>query len=137
MQVESVEIRNNTAMQRNMDLVRDLLLAIEHDPQMDASRDFFISSPDQLYISGHSESEVTYHLGLLINAGFINGEMGGLLPVVRGLTWEGHEFLDNIKTDTIWSKVKTQALSQLGGVSMKMLAMLAEGEVKKHLGLLP
>jgi hypothetical protein len=123
-----------TELQRNMDLIRDLLRAIEWNREMDGTRDFYIGSPDVLGISGHSDSEVTYHLGLLINSGMIDGSMAGLLPVVRGLTWDGHEFLDNVRNDNVWSKVKQQA-STVSGVGLKVLTALAESELKKHFGL--
>ena len=118
-----------------MDFTRDLLRAIEQNPEMDRSIDFFPRTVEDLSLpAGHSDSELAYHLTLLIDAGFIDGRVIEM-PIIRGLTWDGHEFLDNIKTDSIWNKVKAQAGPTLTSASMKILAMLAESEVKKHLGL--
>lgn len=119
-------------MQRDMDLIRDLLRAIEQNPTMDGSTDFAIAEPEHVGISGHSMEEVSYHLRLLSQAGFIDSSAHGL--IIRGLTWDGHEFLDNIKNDNIWSKVKQQAAT-VSGVGLKVLAALAEAEMKKHFGL--
>jgi hypothetical protein len=129
--------------QRNLDLVRLILYAIEQDQKFDAlwkceKCDFFIGYPEELGILGHSREEFQYHLRLLTEAGLVaSGGSGPLLSgerPVRGLTWDGHEFLENIKTDWIWEKVKKQA-SGLTGVGMKVLATLAEAEVKRHLGI--
>jgi hypothetical protein len=47
---------------------------------------------------------------LLINAGLIVGgcrsAVGPAWCYATELTWEGHEFLDNIKVDSTWTKVK-------------------------------
>jgi hypothetical protein len=132
MQLKNEELRDD--VQRNMDLVRDILRAIEQNRDMDGTRDFFITSPKVLGISNQPPEEVSYDLRLLIREGMVDGRADSLALIVRGLTWSGHEFLDNIKSDSIWAKVKDKA-GALSGVSMKILAALAEAEVKKHFGL--
>lgn len=57
------------------------------------------------------------------------------IPIIKALTWDGHEFLDNVKSDDIWSKVKQQAAA-VPGVGLKVLAALAESELKKRFGLI-
>lgn len=62
-------------------------------------------------IGGYSEELISYHFSLLYQAGLIcasispalNGPISG---IATGLTWEGHEFLDNIRSNTAWSKIK-------------------------------
>ena len=54
--------------------------------------------------------------------------------MVSGLTWNGHDLLDNIRDSGVWEKVKEHAKS-LAGVSIPILAHLAEAEVKRRLGL--
>jgi hypothetical protein len=119
-----------------MDLIRDLLLRIESNPEMDGTREFYLNTPEEMGISGYSTEEVAYNLGLLINAGFVDGAVtiGNPMQVVRGLTWEGHEFLDNIKNDDIWAKTKKR-FSNLSGVGLRIVAALAEAELKRHMGL--
>ena len=119
-------------VQRDMDLIREILRFIEQNPQMDGRTTFPITSPEDLGVANHSMDEVAYALRLLSDAGFIDASSNG--KMLRRLTWEGHEFLDNIKTDSIWETVKKQA-SGLTGVDMKVLASLAEAEVKQRLGL--
>ena len=49
---------------------------------------------------------------LIISAGLINGQvakaMGNRVSgfFMDKLTWEGHEFLDAIRSDTVWKKTK-------------------------------
>lgn len=57
-----------------------------------------------------------YHISLLNEAGLMNAiirknEYG--LPsdaVIMGLTWAGHDFLDAVRNDTIWSNAKETIL---------------------------
>ena len=88
-------------MKRDMDLIRQQLLMIE--------------SSDSRYMTfndcGYQSLEFYYNLDLLISAGMVEGKMnylnrGRAAPVVSGLTWEGHEFLDAIRPDSIWAKTK-------------------------------
>jgi hypothetical protein len=61
-------------------------------------------------------------MALLIEAGLVNGQMSQTLnPGVRDffarrLTWDGHEFLDSIRSDTIWARTKRAFLDK--GVEM-------------------
>jgi len=73
---------------------------------------------------------------LLISAWFVDGAItiGNPMQVVRGLTWEGHEFLDNIKNDDIWGKTKKH-FSDFSGVELRIVASFAEEELKKKLHL--
>jgi hypothetical protein len=129
-------VRRHFKVQRDMDLIRTILLAIDQNQQMDGSRDFFITDPEQLGITDHSIEQTNYHLDLLISGGFVNGAPRG--HIVRGLTWSGHEFLDSIKDAGIWQTTK-ERLSGLPTITLKVFAHVAEalGEaaIKKHLGL--
>ena len=45
------------------------------------------------------------------------------------LTWQGHEFLDAARNDTIWRKAKKKVLETTGGLAFDVLkaALLAGG----------
>ena len=43
---------------------------------------------------------------------------------IVGLTWNGHQFLDNVRNDTVWNAVKEKA-KQYGQFSIKTLASAA------------
>ena len=61
-------------------------------------------------------------MALLFEAGLVHGQMSQTLgPSVKDflaqrLTWDGHEFLDSIQSDTVWNKTKKVFTEQ--GVTM-------------------
>lgn len=101
-------------MKRDMDIVRQVLLAIESIDDPD--------SGEELEIEGVEPNVVSYHLELLHEAGFIEAEdVGGLGTygwVPRRLTWQGHEFLDSARNDTIWRKAKERTAAVGGAVAL-------------------
>ena len=91
-------------MKRDMDLIRQLLLEIE------SSEDWVGGKPN---VPGYPEATIDYNLDLLIAAGLVNSDdppyrtFGGTLHVaIMGLTWEGHDFLDTVRQESIWNKTK-------------------------------
>src|SRR5262245_2726023 len=86
-------------MKRDMQLVREILLAVEADT--DLNKDF---KP-----AGYPAEAVAYHVRLLIQAKLITSPMETMksLPFITKpeLTWEGHDFLDAARNDTTWNKV--------------------------------
>lgn len=121
-------------MKRDIDLFRELLLKIEENPDMDGTREFSYHSPEEIGITGHTVEEVAYHLRLLIESNFVNGAVTIAVPmqVIRCLTNSGHDFLDNIRSENIWNKVKKQIGDLSGHVGLPVIASLAEAIIKKH-----
>ena len=123
-------------MERDMELIRSILLAVE---QHDHGR-----APSDLAIGEYSAEQVGYHCYLLGDAGFANvadlTNRGSASPVARilYLTWEGHEFLDAARDDTVWGKTK-ERLSTAGKslltVPISVLTALLVDEGKRQLGL--
>ena len=121
-------------MKRDMDLARDLLLYIESQPQCNGSH-WIQFTPDSFAACGKSPEEIRYHLSLLVEAGFIRGQhFGGGLPLVSKLTWQGHEFLDNIRDQSIWAKTK-ERIRGVSSVALSVVAEIAKAEIKSKLGL--
>ena len=77
-------------MQRDMDLIRKILFVIEGKYV-----DTWLPGSD-VQIDGYDMKTIAYHCALLHFAFFGVGR----------LTWEGHELLDKIKSDTVWNKTK-------------------------------
>ena len=108
-------------MKRDMDLVRRLLLLIEE-------KDNGSGNPIELegligIKEGHfgQDPRVAGHLETTNEAGLIDAlvsaEMGGGLEVhPRRLTWEGHDFLDTIRDEGVWSSTK-EAVGKAGGTA--------------------
>lgn len=91
-------------MKRDMELIRNILIKIEDEVDNTVKHN--------ISIDGYSMEQVAYHCSLLYDGNLINDYAAryadGKLYIfgVGRLTWEGHEFLDKIKSDTIWNKTK-------------------------------
>jgi hypothetical protein len=118
-----------------MDLVRTLLMALAADQNLNATK-WIRYEPKDLGVPDKSDEEVGYHIGLLTDAGFIKGGPVGfeLIPPVLQLTWDGHEFLDNIRDQDIWAKTKRRLMG-LPSVGLRIVAQIAEAEIRQKLGL--
>jgi hypothetical protein len=119
-------------MKRDMDLIRELLLHIEADDGYDGSG----YGPVKAKELGRPANVVLYHMSLLADAKFVSvvnwlahGE-----PLIRGLTWEGHEFLDDTRDPEIWRKTKARAKA-VTNVGARLLWEIAKAELKAKLGL--
>jgi hypothetical protein len=118
-------------MKRDNDYIRELLLTIESDPQFDGTRQVQPGPPSE---PGRSYDDLAYHLTLLIEAGFVVGQPTMQMPFVSRLTWEGHEFLDDIRDPDVWSKTK-ERMKGLGSVGLNFVWEIAKAEIKTKLGL--
>ena len=105
-------------MKRDMSLIRDLLTYIEAQPA------------GEPLMSGQVPSDVDgptlgQHIELLCDRNLIEGEVYSIREpefIIYRLTWEGHDFLQAIKNDTVWKKVLSKA-KELGGVMTLDLAV--------------
>ncbi len=109
-------------MKRDMDLVRNILLAIEADPTG--------YPPEELEIEGYTKDQIGYHMLIMIEAGLLEGQevtpMGASCPVgiPTRMTWHGHEFLDACRDVTRWSEPPR---SKLRGIKNQNLAVVVAG----------
>jgi len=116
-------------MKRNMDLVRNILIAIEdHDTGF---------APESIQIPGHTDGEVGFHLVLMNEAGLIKAtdvtEFGGSSPsaVAERLTWEGYEFLDAARNATVWARVQRIVAEKGGSISFEVLKFVVMQTAKE------
>ena len=91
-------------MKRDMELVRQILLQVEqaeNDPN-----EWIDLSFDQW-----SHEVVSYHCKILNDARLIEAQdlsdLSGSDWRPLALTWEGHEFFDAARNDTVWNKAMT------------------------------
>jgi hypothetical protein len=102
-------------MERNWDMIREILIKFEELGPETGAIQLSAFPPEKAY-------EYSYHMELLIEAGLIDGQMVKTMGrhaqgfLARRLTWEGHEFLDAIRSDTVWNKTKKSFVK--GGLSM-------------------
>ncbi len=122
-------------MKRDIDLLRKLLIFLEEKPNDKIVED--------LELEGFSKDEVQHHFILLDQAGLIRCER--LVSkttddrVIRvypfSLTWQGYEFLEASRSDTLWNKAKTIVKSKSGAVSVEVLKALLISIAKQSVGL--
>ena len=88
-------------MTRDMDLIRLIMLKIElQDPNS--------SYYESIAIDGYSSGEIREHVILLEKAGLISDAhytIDGSVWVQR-ITWDGYDYLDKVRDNTIWKKTK-------------------------------
>jgi Hypothetical protein (DUF2513) len=119
-------------MKRDMDVIRTMLLQIEADDDLKL-----------LHTKKPTDSDV-YQVLQLCEAKLIVGVvvvecMGGewiLQQTMRPrLTWEGHEFLDAARSESVWNDAKKKIGKALGSVSVTVLKQLLTQLAKQQLGL--
>lgn len=110
-------------MKRNWELVRKILIKLEEQETVNGQL-----FPDA--IIGFDAETVCYHMDLLDQAGLIKARsvasLGGKDNCVGlSITWDGHEFLDKIRRDTIWNKVKGIAREKSLDLSIDVIKLAA------------
>ncbi len=104
-------------MKRDMDLIRKILFALVEKPHTDEHH--------KIEIEGFSEEDISYHVKLLAEAGLIEAvnyskhSRSRWRPV--SLTWEGHDFLEAAKNETIWNKAKAVITEKGSGLVFDVL----------------
>ena len=115
-------------MKRDMDIIVDILRAIEDD-ERGIPMDGFVIPKRYDNSEIHPDYVVAYHVKLAVDDGlieaditdFLNPELDPPQFVVKRMTSAGHEFLDLSRRDTIWEKAKKDVKDQTGGLSLEIL----------------
>jgi hypothetical protein len=119
-------------MQRDMDLVRTILIRIEAHPSGWAVEPFGIV--------GYTPEEVGYHVRIMMEDGLIEGAR--VTPRVAGgvfrgkplcLTWMGHEFLDLARDQNRWNQGKA-VIAQIGSAPIAVWMKVLNDLLLKELG---
>lgn len=117
-------------MKRNWDLIRKILLKLEEK----ADSTSWLESTD---IKGYDTITVSYHYKLLKHAGLIEtqdiSDMEGENYAATSLTWQGHEFLDKIRNDSVWNKVKSTVQSKSLDLSFDVIKQVASALISTML----
>lgn len=91
-------------MKRDMDLVREILLEIE--------KQYASNALYNLKIEGYDIVAIAYHCKILHEAGLISdykaqyGDNTIYSFCVGSLTWDGNDYLDKVRDNSIWRKTK-------------------------------
>lgn len=120
-------------MKRDLDLIRSILIAMEEET--------FGFPNGELQIPGFTNEQVGFHVHLLGQAGLVlvanSSYMENLLPsaVPLSITWDGYEFLDAAKDDTLWNKAKDMVIKPAGGVAFGVLVEWLKAEARTKFGI--
>lgn len=127
-------------MKLNHDCVRDLLIHIEEHLSYGFYMDVSV-----VELKNYSHEELLYAADKLLEANYLIGNkrysIGAPLPDIRisSISWDGHQFLDNIRDDNVWKDTKN-VLSKFSSVSLSFMGNIASqvitSLVQKQLGLL-
>ena len=117
-------------MERHLDLVRAVLLETERN-----------ASPVQPIVvqaPGYSPDQIAYHVKLLDEAGYLDALDLSTVTALdwhpRALTWQGHEFLDAARNDSIWQQVKATLKDRGVEAPLSVVQKLAAQLVASRLG---
>ena len=94
-------------MKRDWDVIRKILTRLE-EHNLDQGSLRLSDFPKNEFAS------IAYNMELLVEAKIVSGQMAGEITLApqdffaERLTWEGHEFLDSIRDDSIWKKIKKE-----------------------------
>lgn len=121
----------------NQNCVRDVLLFLENRDLGSVTRATTIAE----HLPDYSRDDVIYTVKKLFEAKFIDGnESEGRHSAgsVKEITWNGHKFLDNIRSKEAWDIVTDKART-FGSVSIDILsnaaAQVGAALLSKALGL--
>lgn len=112
-------------MKRDWELVRLILLEIEKIPPNG------MLFPQQ--IKGFPPEVVSYHFKILKEAKLIVADCD-YWCVAKSLTWEGHEFLDRIRENSVWNKVGEMAVKKGLALSFEVIKELSKIAIKQIIG---
>ncbi len=113
-------------MKRNMDLIRLLLFKVEGE--------------EEISLEDYEKEQIKYHQELLVEANLVQGSVtkalgGGSIVLISRLTWDGHDFLANIRNETVWRETKKTALEKGADMSLSVLKALAAKITMDYFGL--
>ena len=114
----------------NKDCIRDLLLYLEKN--LDNKSDIQVRN---ITLNDYSNEELMYTAEKLIEAQFINAVnkwdiTDSHIISVISLTYKGHEFLDTIRDNIVWSKTKS-FLSKFTSTSIGLISNVASEVLAK------
>ena len=116
-------------MKLNYDLIREILFKIEEIS--DGCTNYVSQSFVEECFPDYQNNDVFNHLKNLRQSKLIEPMD---IACIIDLTPQGHEYLNNIRTDTAWNQVKAK-IQPLGSVALSVVAEVAKSLALSKLGL--
>jgi hypothetical protein len=114
-------------MKRNLKLVRGLLLKVEALTDRYGAQYVVHAGDNEIAVEDFTPDQVSYHMDLTADAGFLQCSPGANHWMVSGLTWQGHEFPDAVRDDGTWKNTKAGAATA-GSWSFGLIGSLTTDE---------
>ena len=119
-------------MKRDLDLVRQILLQIEALPA---------GPPAQYRMSEIEDPVLLAHFELVLASGLVNGKISrsqssrGDVISISGLTWEGHEWIETVRSQSVWDETKSTLLDSGAALTYDLTKAVATRILRGRLGL--
>jgi len=115
-------------MKRNWDMIRSLMIQLEEQ------------EPGEGLQSTTNDKAEAEHMALLVESGLCYGEVlrsesGYPHVILAGLTWEGYDLLDGIRSEIAWSSIKSILKKLGGGIAFDVLKKVAAKIAMEAVGL--
>jgi hypothetical protein len=115
-------------MKRDMDLVRRIVLAAEDLPAGEWLEE--LDGVDPMVFSSHAK--------WMQEAGIVEATIseyleGGAAVAIKRLTWDGCNFADEIRSDTLWKKAKETVLKPTTSFTFSILREWLKTEITQGL----
>lgn len=119
-------------MKLNYDCVRSVLLTVEKSKTIDEELNLNPLTVETIFeqLPKYEDNEILYTIEKLKEAGYINAALqfaaGHFIDgAVSGITYSGHEYLDNIRESEVWRKVKAM-LKNAGAITLPLISQAAQ-----------
>ena len=126
-------------MKRDLDLIREIMLVLED--KMEYGKNFQSTHLiEVMQDKTLSVEKLAYHLGLLVESDFLKAKEYKYLSgeptnyLINTITSQGQDFIDTIREDTTWNKIKEKA-SSIGGFTLPLLVDIGTEYLKKQIGI--
>lgn len=131
-------------MMLNYDCLRSVLISLENNlnlyddlsfERLELSEILNLSS-----LSNYSKEDIYYCVYNLLEIDFVDGAIrfaDGGIPYycwVTNITYAGHEFLQSIKSETVWKDIKSK-LKPVSGFSIELISEVAKSVILSSLGI--
>ena len=120
-------------MRLNNDCIRDILLYVEDNTDLEKSV-IDIDKLSEALSNKYNENALYYHIKMISQADLVdNVFFAEDRPyTISSLSWEGHQYLDNIRDEKVWNILKDKT-KDLSSVSLKILIPVASKIIENML----
>lgn len=127
-------------MRLNYDCIRDVLLSLEDMFVLneDLETNIIIVSDLCEELPDYSKQDIAYSLVMLEEAGYIHAHIQYaddciLDIIVSGITFEGHKYLDTVRTSAVWEETKKTFKEKAIEMTIETIMLVAKSIIQSHL----